>query len=118
MADITPDLYSAIYKAQVSPVLGGTVNSSFTVDLESIVGWPSNDAAALLGMTSQLATNLDTAMSTFGYNVSNSDGSGVQKLDAVLGSIQVSAVPEPGASAMLLAGLALFIGRSASRRRG
>ena len=48
-ADVTPDLLSAIYQAQLSPVQqGGTLNSTFTVDLEALIKWPSNDAVALL----------------------------------------------------------------------
>jgi len=118
-ADITPDLYSALYKAQVSPVQGGTQNSTFAVDLESLTGWPSNVATALLSNASQLATNLDTTFSSFGYYVANADGTGVHRLDAVLGAIQVSVVPEPTSTTLLLAGMATFgLRRAVQRRRG
>ena len=113
-AAITPDLYSAIYEAQLSPVpLPGVRNSTFTVDLEGQNPWPSNDAFALLTNASQLATNLDRSLSTFGYYNANGDGTDVHSLSATLSAFQVSAVPEPGTAALMLVGLA-----AAARRIG
>lgn len=105
-ADITPDLYSAIYQAQVSPVQGGTFNRTFSLDLEGLSRWPSNNAVALLTNAVQLATNLDTASSSFGYYTANADGTGVRSVNATLTGIQVSAVPEPSSMALLLVGVA------------
>ena len=106
-AAITPDLYSAIYKAQVSPVvLGGSSNSSFSLDLEGLNKWSSNDAAALLSNASQLSTNLDLGSSSFGYYTANSDGTAINSLNASLASIQVSTVPEPTSLALMLVGIA------------
>ena len=110
-AAVTPDRYSAIYRAQVSPVLGGDRNSSFNVDLEGLAPWSSDDAVALLSNAAQLSSNLDTAFSSFGFYMANSDGTDVHSLNASLTGLQVSAVPEP-ASALLLVfgivGLAVF----------
>ena len=106
-AAVTPDLYSAIYKAQVSPVvLGGPSNSSFSLDLEGLNKWSSNDAAALLSNASQLSTNLDLGSSSFGYYTANSDGTAINSLNASLASIQVSTVPEPTSLALMVVGIA------------
>lgn len=118
-ASLTPDRSSAIYRAQISPVSqGGTVNSTFTVDLESLAPFPSGDAVALL-TSAQLAANLDTAgspnsqfPSTFGYNTSNADGTSVRQVSANLASISVTSsgvpstgVPEPASLALVAAAL-------------
>ncbi len=72
-AAITPDLFTALYRAQISPVQqGGTVNSTFTLDLEALnTPWPSNNAVALLSNAGQLATNLDLLNSSFGFFMGN-----------------------------------------------
>ena len=107
-ASITPDLYSALYQAQVSPVLsGGTLNSTFTVDLEALNRWPSGNAVALLLNAAQLATNLDTTLSTFGFYTANADGTNIRSLSANLTSIRV-AIPEPETALLLLAGVVAF----------
>lgn len=106
-AAITPNYYSAIYQAQVSPVSqSGISNSSFSVDLEAITAWPSYDAAALLTNANQLSTNLDTANSTFSFYSANSDGTSVQSLTSSLTIVQVTPVPEPTSVALMLLGLA------------
>lgn len=116
-ASITPNLYSAIYRAQVSPVSqGGNLNSSFSVDLEGINPWASNNAIALLLDASQLANNLDTTFSTFGFFTGNADGTNIRSLSATLSTIQVAAIPEPGTMALLFAGMAA-VGMTLSRRR-
>lgn len=105
-AAITPDLYSAIYRAQLSPLIqGGTLNSTFAVDLEGINPWPSNNAVALLLNAAQLATNLDRSLSSFDFFTGNSDGTNVRSVNATLTGLQVTAVPEPGSMALLLIGL-------------
>ena len=115
-ATITPDLYSAIYQAQLSPVpLPGTRNSTFTVDLEGQNPWPSNNALALLTNAGQLATNLDRIFSNFGYYNANSDGTDVHALSATLAAFQVSAVPEPSTVALMLVGLAAAARRVRNR---
>ena len=113
----------AIYRAQVSPVQqGGTSNSSFTLDLSSLTSWPgiTDTAVTLLGDTTQLSTNLDTASnplslfpSTFGYYTANSSGANVVALTADLASITVSAVPEPASLALLATSI---VGLGAIRR--
>lgn len=125
-ASITPDLYSALYQAQISPLTtGGTVNKTFVLDLEGLNKWPSNDAVALLTNTAVLPSNLDLITSpndlvpsTFGYNTSNSNGTGVVRVTANLATITVSstAVPEP-ASFVILAS-ALLLGAGFLPRRG
>ena len=118
MADVTPDQYLALYTAQLSPVeLGGTRNSSFSVALEGIDKWPSFDAVALLTNRAQLASNLDTALSTFGYYVANSDGTGIRSMTARLTNLNVSVVPEPASAALLLAGIAAIGLTRAGRRK-
>ena len=117
MANITPDQYLALYTAQLSPVeQGGTRNSSFSVALEGIDKWPSFDAVAVLTNRALLATNLDTALSSFGYYVANSDGTNIQSISARLTTLNVSVVPEPASAALLLAGIAAIgLGRARSR---
>lgn len=116
LASITPDQYSAIYQAQLSPVLGGTVNSTFAVDLEGLSPWPFWDPMALLLDAGQLATNLDTSLSNFGFYTANADGTGVRSLNAMLTGFRVTAVPEPGTAALLLVGVAAVGGLRRSRR--
>jgi hypothetical protein len=130
-ATIGPALTDAIYTAQVSPVaLGGTSNSTFSLDLSSLTNWPSTDTAfTLLADTTQLTTNLDTVTnplsafpSTFGYFTANSDGTNVAALSADLTSITASAsgsaTPEPSTIVLLassLLGLGLFARRRARK---
>ena len=119
LADMTPDKYTALYTAQVSPTTnGGNVNSTFTVDLEALnAGWAAANAVALLTNTAQLATNLDTVNSSFGYYTSNADGSNVKSLTAVLTSLQVTAVPEPATTALWLSGVIVIGAAFKGRRR-
>lgn len=106
-AGITPDFYSALYEAQVSPVAQGSIsNSSFSVDLEGLNKWSSSDPAALLIDTSQLSANLDTGNSSFGFYTANSDGTAIQSATASLTTIQVTPVPEPTSVALMLVGVA------------
>jgi hypothetical protein len=125
-AAITPDEFDAIYQAQVSPVAtGGTTNSTFTLDLSSINGWPSADnARTLLTDTNQLANNLDTILndpndnpidSSFSYYTANANGTNVVSLDVDLTSLNV-AVPEPMSLALLAT--SMFGMGIARRRRG
>lgn len=117
-AAVTPDLYSALYEAQVSPVAqGGTSNSTFSLDLEGLSKWSSNDAVALLSDASQLSTNLDTGNSSFNYYTANSDGTAINSLNASLTSVQVSTVPEPTSLALMLAGIAALGLRRARRSK-
>lgn len=104
-ADISADMFTALYTAQLSPVaVGGDVNSSFSVDLEALDTPWSGSAVALL-TSPQLASNLDTKLSTFSYYTANSNGTNLKTVTANLAGIQVSAVPEPASAALLLAGL-------------
>jgi hypothetical protein len=116
-ASVTPDLFSAIYQAQVSPVLGGSINSTVAVDLEGINQWASSNAVALLLNASQLMSNLDTTLSNFSFFNANADGTNVHSLNATLTGIQVTAVPEPGSVALLLIGLSAIGLRRARRSR-
>lgn len=116
LASLTPDRSSALYQAQVSAVQqGGTVNSNFALALEGRNPFPVafGDAQGVLGLGSSLFSLLDTAAgnpgtptpSTFGYNLSQSNGTVTARLLANLTSINVTstnvAVPEPGSLALL-----------------
>ena len=108
-AAMTPDAYTALYTAQVTPVgaVQGAVNSSFTLDLEGLAPWPAATAVALLGSgSSALMANLDTALSTFGYYQANADGTGIHALTASLNNVAV--VPEPANLLLFAAGAALL----------
>ena len=117
LADLSPDNYTALYTAQLSPVaIGGDVNSTFSVDLEALnTPWTAGNAIALL-TNAQLATNLDTTYSSFTYYMANSNGSNLQTLTATLTGLQVSAVPEPATLALLLGGVAV-VGAAVRRRQ-
>ena len=106
-ASLTPDLYTALYTAQLSPLQPGiTVNSTFSLDLEGFAPWTAASAIGLLGDASQLSANLDLPDSTFRFYTANADGSGVRSAVAQLTGISaVAAVPEPGTFALLALGL-------------
>lgn len=104
-ASVTPDRYSAIYQAQVSPVSGGASNSTFVVDLEGINPWSTGNAILLLLNPAQLANNLDATFSTFGFFTGSANGTNVSSLNANLAAITVAAVPEPGSVGLVLFGL-------------
>jgi hypothetical protein len=125
-ASIGPALTDAIYTAELSPVVsGGTINSTFTLDLSALSTWPSADTVfTLLTDTTQLTNNLDKVTnplsvfpSTFRYYTANADGTNVVSLNANLTSITATAVaatPEPASLVLVvssLVGLGLFIRR-------
>jgi hypothetical protein len=124
IATIGPGRFDGIYEAQVSPLLGGSTNSTFTLDLSSLTSWPSTDTAfTLLTDKTQLTTNLDTIgnplsafPSTFGYFTADAAGGNVVSLTANLVSITTSAVPEPASIALFVP--VLLAAGFAVRRRG
>ena len=115
-AVFSPDQYSAYYSAQLSPVeQGGTLNSTFTLDLEAgIDPWAAASAISLLTDAGQLSTNLDISASTFGFYTGNADGTQIHSAMARLAALTVTTpVPEPGTFALLALGLgALALGRA------
>lgn len=125
-ATIVPALTDAIYMAQVTPVsTGGSVNSTFTLDLSSLTTWPASETPfSLLTDTAQLASNLDavnrtgsTFPSTFSYYTGNANGTNVVSLTANLTSITAAATaPEPATFALLGSSL-VVLGLWARRRR-
>lgn len=118
-ASFTPDRYSAIYRAQVSPVAqGGTLNSSFSVDLEALLRpWASATPIALLTDTTELASNFDRPSSSFGYYTANADGTDIRALTARFGTLTVTTpVPEPSTAALMFAGGAILLGARRLRR--
>jgi hypothetical protein len=120
-ASLTPDMFTALYRAQVSPVAtGGTLNSTFTLDLEALnAPWSAGSAAQLLMDAGQLASNLDTDNSTFGFFTANADGTGIESVTAALDGLTVTtvaAVPEPSTVALFVGGLGLLGVRRRIRR--
>ena len=116
-ADITPDQYTALYQAQISPVeLGGTLNSTFAVDLEGLAKWPGTNAIDLL-TNAALMTNLDFPASSFGFFIANADGTGQHSVNASLGSFLITAVPEPTTVLLFVTGGILLAARRSSLNR-
>lgn len=116
-ANITPDQYTALYQAQVSPVeFGGTLNSTFVVDLEGLAKWPGTNAIDLL-TNAALIPNLDFPASSFGFFIANADGTGQRSVNASLGSFLITAVPEPTTVLLLVAGGVLLAARRFSLKR-
>lgn len=109
-AKIATDQYTALYQAQLSPVTaGGSVNSTYTLDLEAISTFPvtgnsTADAVALLTNAGQLATNLDPS-SQFGFYNATASGTNVTSVTASLSTLSV-AVPEPATLALVLGSVA------------
>jgi len=122
-AALTPGGFSAIYKAQISPVAqGGTVNRTFTLDLEALNNFPTGVTATALLTNPALPGALDLASnpasqfpSTFSSLFANADGSNTVRVLANLVTINSTAVPEPASLVLLGAFLA---GAGALRRRG
>ena len=124
LANNSYGLFDAIYEDQISPVsAGGNVNSTFTLDLSSVNGWPTGTDTiyTLLTDSSQIPGNLDTSgdffTTTFGYYTSDAAGNNVVQLDADLTSLTVTATPEPASFTLLSIALA-GIGFLVPRRRG
>ena len=118
-AALSPDLYTALYTAQLSPLQSATaVNSTFSLDLEGNSQWSATNAIGLLSDSAQLASNLDLPDSSFRYYMANADGSAVHAVVAQLTGVNViGAVPEPSNVALLALGLVpIFLLRG--KRRG
>lgn len=116
-ADITPDQYTALYQAQISPVeLGETLNSTFAVDLEGLAKWPGTNAIDLL-TNAALMPNLDFPASSFGFFIANADGTGQHSVNASLGSFLITAVPEPTTVLLFVTGGILLAARRSSLNR-
>jgi len=116
-ASMTPDGYSALFQAQISPVTGGMGNQTFTLDLEGLMPWFSTvqtDATPVL-LSSALQSNLDPAYSAFSFYMANADGTGIHSLSASIS--QISAVPEPASWLLALVGAVGLLARRARRAR-
>jgi hypothetical protein len=111
--------FSATYSASSSAAqTGGTTNTSFALDLESLTAFGTNNALTVL-TTPNLLGLLDTdpadfpVNSTFSYYTGSASGTGITQVVANLTGISVStsSVPEPASLALLstplLLGLAL-----------
>ena len=119
IAAFSADQNSAYYMAQLSPVPGGTLNSTFTLDLEAGANpWASASVISLLSDATQLASNLDFTASTFKFYTGNADATQVHSATAGLTGLTVTApVPEPGTGALLAIGLVgLMLGRAKRQR--
>ncbi len=123
-ASVSPGGFSAIYRAQISPVAqGGTLNRTFTLDLEALSSFPSGlSAAALLTSPGVLPGALDLASnpasqfpSTFSSLFANADGTNTVRVLANLVSVNSTVVPEP--ASLALAGSFLLAAGALRRRR-
>ncbi len=95
---------SAFYAANQSVTQGtGTTNRTFTLDLEALTNFGTNNALALL-TTPNLFSLLDTTTigSDFSYVNSSATGTGTTNLVATLTSLSTT-VPEPASLALLAA---------------